>query len=577
MKSTYDSPLAKKHVYFHKNKLTALSFHKYKLLNSKLNSSMTNLKTYNCQKNNFTDNINKNKELKIKRIRIPIEYYSEYLYSDLMTFRSEVQKRKNELIRLKIKYIKYLNDNNNNKALLANILGISMNQLLKKGELIYKLNKCKLKKEERQSLQHAYKILNLKLELNSKKKLLSDNVMYLKMLIENSKMRVISHLQSEYFIKCEQQRSLIKILKKLQKKYNEYEANIFEMKIKLNMQNIRCENLFGMEYQDIDCINQMLDEKNTLVNQINRLKDKIKIHKRNNIHKEREMIEKERNNTYDEQKLNLIRECQYEGKEEKDAISQISKSNIEIEAIIKKQSIEIKSLKEELEKYRQILYNYNEEKPKLIFKAKESKKNIDKIESLIKELNIIQKQKEEKENIYNKNIEEFNEIKNKSNKYNKKYNKKIKENMNIKKDLKKKLLDLNRQLNKFTNKNNILKSKIIQAQNNYNQLNQNKIDLKTEIEKNNIMNLNNIKIYKEDRLKERKQKEKERKLIIDKLKQEQGKLINKNQIIENENGVLIDEIDGYDRDLINYEKIEKQLKNSIQKIQTNIYNELLQE
>ena len=91
------------------------------------------------------------------------------------------------------------------------------------------------------------------------------------------------------------------------------------------------------------------------------------------------------------------------------------------------------------------------------------------------------------------------------------------------------------------------------------------------------MNLNNIKIYKEDRLKERKQKEKERKLIIDKLKQEQGKLINKNQIIENENGVLIDEIDGYDRDLINYEKIEKQLKNSIQKIQTNIYNELLEE
>ena len=149
--------------------------------------------------------------------------------------------------------------------------------------------------------------------------------------------------------------------------------------------------------------------------------------------------------------------------------------------------------------------------------------------------------------------------------------------MNIKKDLKKKLLDLNRQLNKFTNKNNILKSKIIQAQNNYNQLNQNKIELKTEIEKNNIMNLNNIKIYKEDRLKERKQKEKERKLIIDKLKQEQGKLINKNQIIENENGVLIDEIDGYDRDLINYEKIEKQLKNSIQKIQTNIYNELLEE
>ena len=123
----------------------------------------------------------------------------------------------------------------------------------------------------------------------------------------------------------------------------------------------------------------------------------------------------------------------------------------------------------------------------------------------------------------------------------------------------------------------MLKSKIIQAQNNYNQLNQNIIELKTEIEKNNIMNLNNIKIYKEDRLKERKQKEKERKLIIDKLKQEQGKLINKNQIIENENGVLIDEIDGYDRDLINYEKIEKQLKNSIQKIQTNIYNELLQE
>ncbi len=44
----------------------------------------------------------------------------------------------------------------------------------------------------------------------------------------------------------------------------------------------------------------MINEKNTLVNQVNKLKDKMIIHKRNYNFKEIEMLEKERNNTYGE-------------------------------------------------------------------------------------------------------------------------------------------------------------------------------------------------------------------------------------------------------------------------------------
>ena len=111
----------------------------------------------------------KNQEINLKKSKNPIEYDSEYLKSDLIAFRSEVQKRKNELLLLKIKYGKLLVDNINNKTLIANILCIPMNKLINRQILLSEINNCELSKEVRQTLKYAYKILVLKMELNSKK------------------------------------------------------------------------------------------------------------------------------------------------------------------------------------------------------------------------------------------------------------------------------------------------------------------------------------------------------------------------------------------------------------------------
>ena len=576
MKIKYDSHLVKRKNNFPKTKqLTTSSFYTNKLLKTKSHSSTPNFKTEIKQRNNLTIKENKKPNINIKKVKKPILYDLDYLKSDLLTFRSEVQKRKNEFIRLKIKYGKLLIDNINNKTLIANIVGIPTNQLFNRKELIMKFNNCTLNQEQRQSLQFAYETLKLKLELNSKKKLLSDNVMYLSTLIQNSKMSIVSYLQSEYFIKCEQQRSLVKILAKLFKKYDEYKTEIADMESRLKMQNIKCENLFEKEYQDVDHINKMVDEKSSLVKQINGLKDKIIKHKKNYSYKEKVIQEKIKNNSYDEQQLQLLKNYSYDFSGEQIEMFQLRKSNEEIENLLKNYTEEIKALKEELLALQYKLNRYEEEKPKLIFKVNESKKIIEKIELLEKELEILKKKKEEKKEIYNKNVEEFNEIKTQVNKSNMKYSKKIKENMNIKKELKKRVQELQKKISNNTNKNNLLKSKINQGQNEYKKLDQNIKELKNHIENLDLNYETMEKKREEERLKEGNRKEKERKSELDNLEKEKQKLNNDNQIIENENNVLQEEIDGFDNELINYEKIEKQLKISIGKINSIIYNELL--
>ena len=163
MKSKCDSPLEKRNIYFNKTKLTTPSFHTTKLLKKNFNLSSSDLMSDIQQGYNLTLKITKNKEFKLKRVRKPIEYDSEYLISDLIAFHSEEQKKKNELAYLKIKFRKLLLDNINNKTLLAKILSIPMNRLINRELVIFQLNNCKMTKNERNSLKLAYEILKLKL------------------------------------------------------------------------------------------------------------------------------------------------------------------------------------------------------------------------------------------------------------------------------------------------------------------------------------------------------------------------------------------------------------------------------
>ena len=69
----------------------------------------------------------------------------------------------------------------------------------------------------------------------------------------------------------------------------------------------------------------------------------------------------------------------------------------EIEKTIKDQDKQIHDLSDEFDKLNQKMTNYRNEKPKLIFKAKEPKKEKERMEFLKKELEDLYKEKEKTE------------------------------------------------------------------------------------------------------------------------------------------------------------------------------------
>ena len=561
MKSQNDSPLAKRTINYNRNKLTTPTFQKIRLFKTKQNLSSSDLMINIPQDHNFTLKMTKNQEINLKKSKNPIEYDSEYLKSDLIAFRSEVQKRKNELLLLKIKYGKLLVDNINNKTLIANILCIPMNKLINRQILLSEINNCELSKEVRQTLKYAYKILVLKMELNSKKELLSKKILYLNMLNENSKINVLSHLQSEYFIKCEQQRSLLKVLTKLEEKYNLQENEILELEEKLKNKNIKSENLIGKEVQDFEQLSKIIGQKDDIMKEINVLNNKINKKQRIYHGKRNEIKSLEKSNSYEQYKLKLIKVHPNTLSGLNDQILKKKKSQEEEEIFMKNQKEEIKNLQVEFLNLKVKLKNYIDEKPKLIEKSHERKDDIKYLESLLNELDSIKKIKSETKEIETKYKEEFEQN-----------DKQIQINIDIKKELKKNIETLNKKLNKAVSKKNGIKSKINQAQNEINKLNKNEIIIKKKLERKNTT----LKEKLDKEFEEKKNNYGQRlKKEIEDLKIEQEKLINDKKGMEDENKLMQEKIIELDNELGDYDHILEEFNKVRDKMGSYMYKELV--
>ena len=572
MKSQYDSPLAKRTINYNRNKLTTPTFQKIRLFKTKQNLSSSDLMINIPQDHNFTLKMTKNQEINLKKSKNPIEYDSEYLKSDLIAFRSEVQKRKNELLLLKIKYGKLLVDNINNKTLIANILCIPMNKLINRQILLSEINNCELSKEVRQTLKYAYKILVLKMELNSKKELLSKKILYLNMLNENSKINVLSHLQSEYFIKCEQQRSLLKVLTKLEEKYNLQENEILELEEKLKNKNIKSENLIGKEVQDFEQLSKIIGQKDDIMKEINVLNNKINKKQRIYHGKRNEIKSLEKSNSYEQYKLKLIKVHPNTLSGLNDQILKKKKSQEEEEIFMKNQKEEIKNLQEEFLNLKVKLKNYIDEKPKLIEKSHERKDDIKYLESLLNELDSIKKIKSETEQNINKRQKELKEIETKYKEEFEQNDKQIQINIDIKKELKKNIETLNKKLNKVVNKKNGIKSKINQAQNEINKLNKNEIIIKKKLERKNTT----LKEKLDKEFEEKKNNYGQRlKKEIEDLKIEQEKLINDKKGMEDENKLMQEKIIELDNELADYDHILEEFNKVRDKMGSYMYKELV--
>ena len=572
MKSQYDSPLAKRTINYNRNKLTTPTFQKIRLFKTKQNLSSSDLMINIPQDHNFTLKMTKNQEINLKKSKNPIEYDSEYLKSDLIAFRSEVQKRKNELLLLKIKYGKLLVDNINNKTLIANILCIPMNKLINRQILLSEINNCELSKEVRQTLKYAYKILVLKMELNSKKELLSKKIMYLNMLNENSKINVLSHLQSEYFIKCEQQRSLLKVLTKLEEKYNLQENEILELEEKLKNKNIKSENLIGKEVQDFEQLSKIIGQKDDIMKEINVLNNKINKKQRIYHGKRNEIKSLEKSNSYEQYKLKLIKVHPNTLSGLNDQILKKKKSQEEEEIFMKNQKEKIKNLQEEFLNLKVKLKNYIDEKPKLIEKSHERKDDIKYLESLLNELDSIKKIKSETEQNINKRQKELKEIEKKYKEEFEQNDKKIQINIDIKKELKKNIETLNKKLNKVVNKKNGIKSKINQAQNEINKLNKNEIIIKKKLERKNTT----LKEKLDKEFEEKKNNYGQRlKKEIEDLKIEQEKLINDKKGMKDENKLMQEKIIELDNELADYDHILEEFNKVRDKMGSYMFKELV--
>ena len=572
MKSQYDSPLAKRTINYNRNKLTTPTFQKIRLFKTKQNLSSSDLMINIPQDHNFTLKMTKNQEINLKKSKNPIEYDSEYLKSDLIAFRSEVQKRKNELLLLKIKYGKLLVDNINNKTLIANILCIPMNKLINRQILLSEINNCELSKEVRQTLKYAYKILVLKMELNSKKELLSKKIMYLNMLNENSKINVLSHLQSEYFIKCEQQRSLLKVLTKLEEKYNLQENEILELEEKLKNKNLKSENLIGKEVQDFEQLSKIIGQKDDIMKEINVLNNKINKKQRIYHGKRNEIKSLEKSNSYEQYKLKLIKVHPNTLSGLNDQILKKKKSQEEEEIFMKNQKEEIKNLQEEFLNLKVKLKNYIDEKTKLIEKSHEGKNDIEYLESLLNELDSIKKIKSETEQNINKRQKELKEIETKYKEEFEQNDKQIQINIDIKKELKKNIETLNKKLNKVVNKKNGIKSKINQAQNEINKLNKNEIIIKKKLERKNTT----LKEKLDKEFEEKKNNYGQRlKKEIEDLKIEQEKLINDKKGMKDENKLMQEKIIELDNELADYDHILEEFNKVRDKMGSYMFKELV--
>jgi hypothetical protein len=151
------------------------------------------------------------------------EYDPNILKKELSLIRSNLQKKKTELLLLKIKYTKLYDENMNNKTIIAKVLSIPLHNYITKDVLIYKIENCELTKENREILEKAYEIIKLKLEITDKKNKILDKINYIEELEKNSKRKIVTEYQNDFYTKCEQQRSLLKTLQKLEEKYDFYE------------------------------------------------------------------------------------------------------------------------------------------------------------------------------------------------------------------------------------------------------------------------------------------------------------------------------------------------------------------
>lgn len=311
---------------------------------------------------------------------------SDNLKTQLINCKAKMYEQNRIYLNLKIKYGKLYNENWINKNLISDILGVPLNKKITKEEVLDKIENAKMNNFNRELLNEALKAILLKSQIEEKKELNKEKEKYLKELEENSKTKKINQLMKDFMSKCEEQRSLLRILKTLTNKNNSLEEELKKLKDNFeNDKNTKKNNTKKIEVNKIKYANLIFEREE--INKENKfLEEKIK----KTILSYRE---KDNQNILTELAINDMKEevdeldfykKERDGKlkqleEKKDIIEDLRKKRKELEDNINQLYLEKDNLDDKMDEY-------NNEKSKLLRKSKESKSDIDKKKQLEKEL-----------------------------------------------------------------------------------------------------------------------------------------------------------------------------------------------
>ena len=204
------------------------------------------------------------------------------LKQELSEYKTEINKKKIELQELKIKFNKLSEDNKINKMLLAKILNIDLEREFTKEELIKKLECCELGENEQKILEETHQIMSLKLDLEEKKMKINLQQEEEEILTKNTKSKIMNELESEFLIKCEKNKKLLKSIKKLEDIIKNKEKEIKSVEEEYKVQedfftgkNKEYESSKNAVQKKDNDVNKLRSEVNELNNKQKKLKDTL--------------------------------------------------------------------------------------------------------------------------------------------------------------------------------------------------------------------------------------------------------------------------------------------------------------
>ena len=350
---------------------------------------------------------NNNATLKKEKMEEDIES----LRQELTSYRLDMNQKKSELNELRITISKLSEDNKSNKALIAKILGIDLEKSFTKKELINTIIQCKPTEAQKKQLREAYEVIKLKLEINGKKKILNTKNTEINNLTKNAKVKVIKELDYEYQLKCQHQKKIMKVIKKMENTIKKNEKAVYELEKEYNIQKENNKKLMENMEESEKKLKETEEKKEILNNELYEMKEKMR-RLQEKISKEKNKMKNDNDdyyirstrhkiaemNRYKENKDEIIKELE----EKKNNYKKLEEQKKEQDKLISELNEKNKKLSDELDKF-------EEEKNKLMKKANEPRISNQKLKELENEIKAL---KEENEKYLNVIVDENAEGKN---------------------------------------------------------------------------------------------------------------------------------------------------------------------